>query len=105
MIIELCTFDIIPNINTFKGLSPVWANTQNMATLRGRCDVPIRLVSNYSREIETSGSHYVNSDESHYQLLLTALATNPPILSLAYRYDVPPSWNKWLLSNYPEVLL
>ena len=105
MTVELCPFDSMPDTNTFKGLSPVWANTQNMSTLRGRCNVPIRLVSNYFREMEAGGSSNSNSDESHYQLLLTALATDPPILSLTYRYDIPPSWNKWLLSNHPEVLL
>ena len=105
MIVELAHLTDIPISSASKGLSPVWADTNNVANLRGRRNTPIRLIATYFREMKVGGPSYINSDESHYQLLQAALATDPSILSLAYKYDVPPSWNKWLLSNHPEVLL
>ena len=105
MIVELAHLSDIPISSASKGFSFIGADTNSMANLRGRRNAPLRLMSNYFREMEAGDSSNSNSDESHYQLLLTALATDPPILSLTYRYDIPPSWNKWLLSNHPEVLL
>ena len=105
MIVELAHLSDIPISSASRGFSLIGADTNSMVNLRGRHNAPIRLISNYFHEMEAGDSSNSNSDESHYQLLLTALATAPPILSLSYRYDVPPSWNKWLLSNHPEVLL
>ena len=109
MIVELINFNdkeaTAFKSDPYTASTSVGANTNNMAALRGIHNVPIRLGATYFREMEAGDSSNSNSDESHYQLLLTALATDPPILSLVYKYDVPPSWNKWLISNHPEVLL